>query len=129
MKIAIPTNNPGGMDAGRSDHFGHCDVFTVVEVDNDNKVTSTELLPVPDHGSGGCMIPVQTLNNAGVDAIVVGGIGARPMQGFAEVGIDVYWADKDSIPTAGDVMEKFSANQLPKMNTDQACGGGSNCHH
>jgi predicted Fe-Mo cluster-binding NifX family protein len=129
MKIAIPTNNPGGMEASRSDHFGHCDVFTVVEVDGDNKATSVETLPVPDHGAGGCMVPVKTLSDAGVNAIVVGGIGARPMQGFAEVGIDVYWADKNSIPTAGDVMEKFSANQLPKMNADQACNGGSNCHH
>ena len=129
MRIAIPTNNPGGMEAPRSDHFGHCDVFTLVEVDGDNKVVSVDLLPVPDHGAGGCMIPVNTLRDAGADIIVVGGIGARPMQGFAEVGIDVYWADKNSIPTAGDVMEKFCAGQLPKMNTDQACGGGSNCHH
>jgi len=129
MKIAIPTNNPGGMEASRSDHFGHCDVFTLVEVDGDNNVLSVNLLPVPDHGAGGCMIPVNTLRDAGADAIVVGGIGARPMQGFAEVGIDVYWADRESIPSAGDVMEKFSAGQLPKMNTDQACGGGSNCHH
>lgn len=129
MKIAIPTNNPGGMEASRSDHFGHCDVFTVVEVDGDNKVSSVETLPVPDHGAGGCMIPVKTLGDAGVDAIVVGGIGARPMQGFAEVGIDVYWADKDSIPSAADVMEKFRSGLLPKMNVGQACNGGSNCHH
>ena len=129
MKIAIPTNNPGGMEASRSDHFGHCDVFTVVEVDADKKISSVETLPVPDHGAGGCMVPVKTLSDAGVNAIVVGGIGARPMQGFAEVGIDVYWADKNSIPNAADVMDKFSAGMLPKMNVDQACQGGSNCHH
>ncbi len=129
MKIAIPTNNPGGMEAPRSDHFGHCDVFTLVEVDGDKNVVSVDLLPVPDHSAGGCMIPVKTLSDAGANVIVVGGIGARPMQGFSEVGIDVYWADKNSIPTAGDVMEKFTAGQLPKMSADQACGGGSNCHH
>lgn len=129
MRIAIPTNNPGGLEASRSEHFGHCDVFTLVEVDSDNKVTSVETLPVPDHSAGGCMLPVRTLKDAGVNAIVVGGIGARPMQGFAEVGIEVYWADRDAIPDASAVMEKFSAGQLPKMNTDQVCGGGSNCHH
>ena len=129
MRIAIPTNNPGGMEASRSEHFGHCDVFTLVEVDSDNKVTSVETLPVPDHGAGGCMVPVKTLKDAGVNAIVVGGIGARPMKGFAEVGIDVYWADRNAIPDASAVMEKFSAGQLPKMNTDQVCSGGSNCHH
>lgn len=129
MRIAIPTNNPGGMEAGRSDHFGHCDLFTLVEVDDDKKINSVETLPVPDHSAGGCMVPVKTLSDAGVNIIIVGGIGARPMQAFAEVGIDVYWADKKSIPTAADVMAKFSAGQLPKMNVDQACNGGSKCHH
>lgn len=129
MRVAIPTNNPGGLEASRSDHFGHCDVFTLVEVDNNKQVTSVDTLPVPDHGAGGCMVPVQTLKDAGVNAIVVGGIGARPMQGFSEVGIDVYWADRGSIPDAATVMEEFSAGKLPKMNTDQACNGGSNCHN
>lgn len=128
MRIAIPTNNPGGMEASRSEHFGHCDVFTLVEVDSENKITSVEMLPVPEHGAGGCMEPVNVLKDAGVQAIVVGGIGARPMQGFAEVGIDVYWADRDSIPNAAAVMEKFTAGHLPRMNADQACSGGGDCH-
>ncbi len=128
MRIAIPTNNPGGMEASRSEHFGHCDVFTLVEMDSDNNVSSVEMLPVPQHGAGGCMVPVKFLKDAGVSAIVVGGMGVRPLQGFAEVGIDVYWADRDAVPDAGAVMEKFSAGQLPKMNSDQACGGGSACH-
>ncbi len=117
------------MEASRSDHFGHCDVFTLVDIDGEKKISSVETLPVPDHGAGGCMVPVKVLSDAGVNAIVVGGIGARPMQGFSEVGIEVYWADKNTIPDAGSVMEKFSAGLLPKMNVDQACKGGSNCHH
>lgn len=129
MKVAIPTNNPGGLEASRSDHFGHCDLFTLVEVDSDKNISSVETIPVPDHEAGGCMVPVKILAEAGVNAIVVGGIGARPMQGFSEVGIDVYWADRNSIPTADAVMEKFSAGKLPKMNADQTCKGGSNCHH
>lgn len=33
MRIAIPTNSPGGLDADRSDHFGHCDIFAMVDID------------------------------------------------------------------------------------------------
>ncbi len=117
------------MEASRSDHFGHCDVFTLVDIDNEKKISAVETLPVPDHDAGGCMVPVKVLSDAGVNAIVVGGIGARPMQGFSEVGIEVYWADKNSIPDATSVMEKFTAGLLPKMNADQACKGGSNCHN
>ena len=32
MKVAIPSEKPGGLHASRSEHFGHCDVFTVVEL-------------------------------------------------------------------------------------------------
>ena len=56
MRIAIPTNNPGGMEATRSEHFGHCDVFTLVEVDAENNISSVETLPVPEHGTGGCTV-------------------------------------------------------------------------
>lgn len=128
MRICIPTNNPGGLEASRSEHFGHCDVFTLVELDSDNKISSVETLLPPDHGAGGCMVPVQVLNDANVDVIVVGGMGARPMQGFADVGIDVYWADRNAILNAATAVEKFAAGMLPKMNVSQACGGGSACH-
>jgi len=129
MRIAIPTNNPGGMQAGRSDHFGHCDVFTIVELNADNSIKTVETIPTPQHGSGGCMVPVNTLSSARVNAIVVGGIGARPLQGFNQVGISVYWADRNSIPDAGAVIEHFVAGKLPVMQADQACGGGSACHN
>jgi predicted Fe-Mo cluster-binding NifX family protein len=125
MRIAIPTNNPGGMQASRSDHFGHCDVFTVVELDADN-IKNVELIPTPEHAAGGCMVPVNTLNAAKVNAIVVGGMGANPLRGFNQVGIEVYWADRNSVPDAAAVIEQFLAGKLLVMHADQVCGGG--CH-
>lgn len=129
MRIAIPTNNPGGMQARRSEHFGHCDVFTVVELDEDKNIKTVEMIPTPEHGAGGCMVPVSTLNSARVNVIVVGGMGANPLRGFNQVGIDVYWADRNSIPDAAAVIEHFLAGKLPMMHADQVCSGGGNCHH
>lgn len=31
-EIAIPTNAPGGLKGQRSSHFGHCDVFIVIDM-------------------------------------------------------------------------------------------------
>lgn len=31
-RIAIPSEGKGGLDGIRSGHFGHCDVFTIVDV-------------------------------------------------------------------------------------------------
>ena len=33
-RIAVPSNGQGGLDGTRAGHFGHCDVFTLVDVEN-----------------------------------------------------------------------------------------------
>ncbi|OGR16979.1 MAG: dinitrogenase iron-molybdenum cofactor biosynthesis protein [Desulfobacterales bacterium GWB2_56_26] len=129
MRVAIPTNNPGGLDADRSAHFGHCDVFTVIELDDKNKIESVATIANGGHEAGGCMVPVQLLSDSGVEAIVVGGLGARPMRGFADAGIAVYFADPNSVMSVRDVIDGFAANRLPVMHADQVCKGSGDCHH
>jgi len=129
MRVAIPTNNPGGLDAGRSAHFGHCDVFTVIELDDKNKIEGVATIENGGHEAGGCMVPVQLLQDSGVQAIVVGGLGARPMRGFADAGITVYFADPNSVMSVRDVIDGFAANRLPVMHADQVCKGSGDCHH
>ena len=129
MRIAIPSNKPGGLEASRSDHFGHCDIFTIVDLNLKNEVEKVSTIANGDHEAGGCMVPVKVLQEAGAEAIVVGGMGARPMQGFAGVGINVYFADRSSVKTVGEAVTQFSAGQLPVMNADQVCKGSGNCQH
>lgn len=127
LRIAIPSNNPGGLEAGRSDHFGHCDVFTLVDIE-DGKVGKVDTVSNQEHGAGGCMVPVNFLRDQGVKAIVVGGIGARPLQGFGEVGIDVYFADRNNVQNVQSVVEGMIAGQFPLIRPDQTCSGHANCH-
>jgi len=127
LRLAVPSNAPGGLEALRSDHFGHCDLYTVIEI-TDRKIGRVETIENGEHGAGGCMVPVQLLHDQGVDAIVVGGIGARPMQGFADVGIAVYFADRNTVRTVGEVAEGFINNRFPLIRPDQACKGHGNCH-
>ncbi len=129
MRIAVPTNNPGGLEAGRSDHFGHCEVFTIVEFNGEKEIVKVETVDNVAHDAGGCMVPVKVLADAKADAIVVGGIGAKPMQGFSKVGIDVYYADANNISDVQAVVDAFANNMLPLMRGDQACKGGADCHH
>jgi predicted Fe-Mo cluster-binding NifX family protein len=129
MRVAIPTNNPGGLLAERSDHFGHCDVFTVVELDGQKAIKEVTTIVNGGHEAGGCMVPVQLLQDAKVQAIVVGGMGARPMRGFADAGISVYFADRESMKSVREVVDGFTANRLPVMHADQACKGSGDCHH
>ncbi len=127
-KIAIPSNNPGGMEAIRSDHFGHSDLFTLLEV-KDNKVIGVSTHNNVAHDSGGCMVPVKALAEAGVKKMIVGGMGATPLAICSEIGMTVYFAAKNEYAQVADVATAFVEGKLPVMNFEQACGGGSNCHH
>ncbi len=125
MRIAVPTSAPGGLSAPLSPHFGHCEVFTLVDVD-DGQVSRVESLQNVPHTQGGCMGPVMLLKQAGVDVLVAGGMGMRPLMGFEQVGIAVYYAGTSS--TVAEAVEQLVAGQLPRFDSSYTCGG-SHAHH
>lgn len=88
IRIAIPSELPGGLDAARAGHFGRCACFTLVDVASE-EVRDVEVLQNAPHAEGGCMAPVLVLAEHNVDAVVVQGIGGRPLMGFNQVGITV----------------------------------------
>ncbi len=120
-RIAIPSVEQGGLEGVRSGHFGHCDVFTLVDVEN-GKIKEVTTLQNQEHVQGGCMVPVNFLAGNNVNALIVGGIGMRPLMGFRQVGIDVYHdADRTEIKP---VVEDLIAGKLAIIGDDQVCGGG-----
>ncbi len=120
-RIAVPSNGEGGLNGTRSGHFGHCDVFTLVDVEN-NTIKDISILANQEHAQGGCMVPVNLLSENQVTALVVGGIGMRPLMGFKQVGIQVFHDDQH--PGVGDVITKFLEGRLLEIRNDQVCGGG-----
>jgi predicted Fe-Mo cluster-binding NifX family protein len=120
-RVAIPSTNNGGLDGQRSGHFGHCDVFTLVDV-KEGKIQGVSTIPNQEHVQGGCMVPVNILAEHKVNALIVGGIGMRPLMGFKQAGIDVYHdATRYEIRP---VVEDLIAGKLPMISDDQVCGGG-----
>ncbi|ABW66388.1 NifB/NifX family molybdenum-iron cluster-binding protein [Desulfosudis oleivorans] len=120
-RIAVPSNGAGGLDGTRSGHFGHCDVFTLVDV-KDGQIAQVSTISNQEHVQGGCMVPVNLLAEHRVNALVVGGIGMRPLAGFRQVGIDVYHDDQR--PEIRPVVEDLIAGKLLQIRDDQVCGGG-----
>lgn len=120
-RIAIPSVGQGGLEGTRSGHFGHCDVFTLVDVEN-GKIKEVTTLQNQEHVQGGCMVPVNFLASNNVNALIVGGIGMRPLMGFRQVGIDVYHeAERTEIKP---VVDDLIAGKLSMIGDDQVCGGG-----
>ena len=120
-RIAIPSMEKGGLDGQRSGHFGHCDVFTLVDVEG-GKIKGVTTISNQSHVQGGCMVPVNLLAENKVNVLIVGGIGMRPLMGFRQVGIDVYH-DAER-PEIRPVVEDMIAGKLPIISDDQVCGGG-----
>jgi predicted Fe-Mo cluster-binding NifX family protein len=122
IRIAVPSEGLGGLDGLRAGHFGHCDVFTLVDIE-DGEIKEVSILANKEHVQGGCMVPVQLLAENKVQRLVVGGIGMRPLMGFKQVGIDVYYDGerRDIRP----VVEDMITGSLAMIGDDQVCGGGN----
>jgi predicted Fe-Mo cluster-binding NifX family protein len=117
VRVAIPSELPGGLEARRSGHFGRCDCFTLVDV-IDGKVGQVEILQNAPHSEGGCMAPVLVLAEHSVDAIVVDGIGGRPLMGFNQVGIAVHAGLGPDVQTA---VAAYIQGALPVVGLEGAC--------
>jgi len=91
MRIAIPVTE------GRlSSHFGHCEQFTIIEVDDDSKTTTkTEMLTPPAHEPG--VLP-RWLHNLGVNLIIAGGMGQKARLLFEENNVAVVVGAPDNTP-------------------------------
>ncbi len=124
-RIAVPSMAPGGLEGERSGHFGHCDLFTFVDVE-DGEVKQVTTIPNGEHVQGGCMVPVNLLASHNVNALIVGGIGMRPLMGFKQVGVEVFY--DATRPQIRPVVEDLIAGKLPIIGDDQVCGGGGEGH-
>lgn len=118
MKLAVPSMGEGGLDGERSGHFGHCDCFTLIDI-QDGEIKDVSVLVNPPHEEGGCLRPVGLLAERGVNAIVAAGMGGRPLMGFNDAGITVYF--ENQTPGVGDAAKLVAQGGVPIMGMENAC--------
>lgn len=120
IKLAVPSTNPGGLDAPLGMHFGHCDLYTIIEIEAD-AVKSVSTLPAIPHEQGGCLAPVGYLAEQGVQKMIAGGMGMRPLMGFNQAGIEVYHSGETN--TVGESVQALLEGRLPVFSSEFSCGG------
>jgi predicted Fe-Mo cluster-binding NifX family protein len=118
-RVAVPTDGSDGLTARRSGHFGHCSHFTIVEL-NGIEIGEVKVIENAPHQEGGCMTPVMLLADTMVDAIVVDGIGGRPLAGFTQMGIAVHAGVGETVEH---VVRAYAMDLLPQV------GPGGTCQH
>jgi len=120
QKIAVPTNGEGGLDAQRSEHFGHADSFTIVDVE-DGQVVGANAMVNPPHSHGGCGMTVVMLANAGVKTAIVVGMGGGPLAAMEANGLSPFFDEQSATPRAA--VEAFLAGELVAFGDGNACRG------
>ena len=110
MKFAIPLAE-GKLTA----HFGHCQEFALVEVE-DNEVKKTETLVPPPHEPG--VLP-KWLHDLGTNVIIAGGMGGRALDLFAQNDIKVVVGASALAPE--ELVKQYLNNTLQ--------AGGNVCDH
>lgn len=123
--VAIPSVQPGGLDAALDAHFGHCDLYTLVKIAG-GQVSGVSTLPNVPHEQGGCMAPVNLLAQNGVGVLIAGGMGMRPLMGFNQLGIEVRFGQGSS--TVREALEAFLRGSLPQFTPHFTCGGAEHGH-
>ncbi len=112
MRIAIP------LAAGRlAMHFGHCELFALIDVDPANKtIKERQDLTPPVHAPG--VLPAW-LAEQHVNLVITGGMGMRAQQLFSNAGIDVITGASAETP------EKLVSDYL----SDSLVCGDNVCDH
>lgn len=130
MKICIPTS-----EGKLCSHFGHCDSFTIAEIDENTKEILSIEEKIPEDGIS-CH-SAMWIGEQGVKLVLAGGMGARPLMMFAQAGIKVIPGCPEL--EIKELLTKFMANSL--TTGENACGGeehdhshchnhgGHHCHH
>jgi predicted Fe-Mo cluster-binding NifX family protein len=124
-RIAIPSAYPGGLKAELGAHFGHCDLYTLVDI-KEGRIAQVSTLPNVPHQQGGCLAPVNHLAQHGVTVLIAGGMGFRPLMGFNQAGIEVYHGA--DAPNVDEAVKALIDGSLQRFTRDHTCGGGDHHH-
>ena len=113
MKLAIPVNKNNHVDG----HFGHCEAYKVVTINENNEIIDSEIVESPK--GCGCKSDIaHTLADNGVSVMLAGGIGAGAVNKLNGAGIEVIRG------CSGDVEELVKKYVVGEINDN-----GSNCNH
>jgi predicted Fe-Mo cluster-binding NifX family protein len=83
MKIAVPTR-----DNMVDNHFGHCDTYTIFDIDDHKNITSKEILKW-SKGCGCKSNIVATLKDMGVQTLLAGNMGQGALNVLLSHGLEV----------------------------------------
>jgi predicted Fe-Mo cluster-binding NifX family protein len=114
-KIAMPCTGEASLQARVSSHFGRCDSYVIVTVE-EGKIKATDSILNESHSD--CASPVRVLAENGVSLMLVEGMGMRPYLAFKQLGIEVRCGITGTIAEA---VESYLKGETFTMTRDGLC--------
>ena len=114
MKVCIPTMGNSGMEEAICQHFGKAPTFTLLDLDT----KEVQILTNVSEHVGGRGLPTDQLKDQGVQVMIVGGLGPKAIQNFAEQCVEVFVG---ATGTVKDAIEDWREGLLTKASSDNAC--------
>ena len=119
MKIAIPTRE-GVVDG----HFGHCEFFTILTVDESRAIVQEEqLTPPPGCGCKSDISPV--LADMGVTVLLAGNMGQGAVDKLQGAGINVTRGAAGPVRTVAETWlagDLITSNEICSHHGHEGCG-------
>jgi predicted Fe-Mo cluster-binding NifX family protein len=89
-------------------HFGHCETFALLDVDEDQKtILKREDVEAPPHAPG--LLP-PWLAERGVQCVIAGGMGQRAQDLFTQQGVNVLVGAPSEVPEK--LIEEYLSGRL-----------------
>lgn len=120
--IAIPSMTDSGLKSDICAHFGSCEYFTIVKVAGEKVEEVSAISNASPNGEHNCAAPAILLKEKNVDAVLVSGIGGRPLISLTCKGIHVFGGAFGSV---SDAIQDYQAGLLQELSDHGTC----NCSH
>jgi len=121
-KIAIPSMSDIGLESDVCVHFGSCEYFTIVDV-QDKDISEIRAIsngsPDSEHN---CVAPSIILKSHNVETVLVLGIGGRPLMSLTEKEIKAF---AGAVGKVSDAVQDYNNGLLRELSTNGTC----NCSH
>jgi predicted Fe-Mo cluster-binding NifX family protein len=120
-RVIVPTQNQQGLDARLAEHFGRAPYYTIVELDENEEVSSVKTVPNVGEHAGGMGYSHDHILEYKPTALIVYGMGPRGLMTFQSAGVAVLKANAD---TVSEVVSAYKSDALLELTE-----GCEHAHH
>jgi predicted Fe-Mo cluster-binding NifX family protein len=115
MKIGVASRVPEGLDSLVDEHFGRCFMWTVVEIENKNKIINVELYEneARNARSGAGIQATQFLAKLGCNVAIAGQFGPSAFTALNSLGFDIIQCDPQL--TVRDAVENYLSSKYKSL--------------